>query len=248
MRPRLQCYLLLFAACAVLLCGDACAQVPADHMLPDAPSVVRRISTEPGHIVEFRSSAAVATGQLQPSFSTSLNAREKYALAYHRIVSPQMPLKAVFISGFELAAGTGPDLPTNGWGAFGKRVGYNALGISTTTFLNTAFVPALVHQDPRYFALGEGTAKARVMWAIRSEFVGVRDDGHAMPNYANLVGLALASAVANLYLPRPSTGFDHVAEGYAIKLGVGTGLNVAREFGVYDRIKAIARHSKKADQ
>lgn len=42
------------------------------------------------------------------------------------------------------------------------------------------------------------------MWAIRSEFVGIGDDGHTMPNYANLVGFALSSIVANAYTPRGS--------------------------------------------
>jgi hypothetical protein len=223
--------------------ASAVAQKPAEKVLPDAPT-----PADPGRPESVAPVIRTESKQLRPSFSTSLTAREKYALAYRRIVSPQMPLKAIFVSGFELAAHTGPDLPTNGWGPFAERVGYNALGIASTTFFNTAFVPALIHQDPRYFPLGQGPVKTRVMWAVRSEFVGLGDDGHAMPNYANLAGFALSSIVANAYTPRGSVGYEDTLNRYLIKIAVSTGMNVGREFRVFDRVKAIARHSKSADE
>lgn len=143
--------LLPFSVLLQVAIASAIAQNPAEKVLPDAPA-----PAEPARADVVTPAVSTETRQLRPSFSTSLTARQKYALAYRRIVSPQMPMKAVFVSGFELAAHMGPDLPTNGWGPFGERVGYNALGISTTTFFNTAFVPALVHQDPRFFPLGGG--------------------------------------------------------------------------------------------
>ena len=223
----------------LVLVASAAAQKPEAKALPDAPVPAEQRSFAPVTRIDSQ--------QIRPSFSKSLTVREKYALAYRRIVSPQMPMKAVFISGFELAAHTGPDIPTNGWGPFGERVGYNALSISTTTFFNTAFVPALVHQDPRYFALGEGPVRSRVVWAVRSEFVGFGDDGHAMPNYANLVGFALSSILANAYTPRSSVGYEDTVNRYLIKIGVSTGMNVGREFGVFRRVKALAHHSKSAE-
>lgn len=217
------------------------AQKPAENALPDAPA-----PAGPGSSTITSPPASTEIPQQRPSFSTSLTAREKYALAYRRIVSPQMPIKAIFISGFELAVHTGPDFATNGWGPFGQRVGYNALSISTTTFFNTAFVPALVHQDPRYFPLGEGPVKTRVMWAVRGEFVGFADDGHSMPNYANLVGFGLSSILANAYTPSGSTGYEDTLKRYLIKIGVSAGMNVGREFGVFSRVKTLAHHSKSA--
>jgi hypothetical protein len=178
-----------------------------------------------------------------PMFLPPLSPREKYALAYRRIVSVQTPLKAGFTSGFELAAGTGPAYATNGWPAFGKRFGYNTLNIATTAFFKTAFVPTLVHQDPRYVRLGEGTVKVRVLWALRSEFVGFSDDHRPMPNYGNIAGLGLAAIAANAYLPSSSVGVHGTVESYCIKLSAGTGLNVAREFAAFERLKILARHS-----
>ncbi len=156
----------------------------------------------------------------------------------------QTPLKAALDSGFEMAAGTGPDLPRNGASGFAKRMGYNGLNISTTIFFDTAFVPALVHQDPRYPVLGQGPVKTRLAWAIKHEFVAFSDDGRKMPNYGNLVGFGLASLAADAYTPRDSVGFSDTVESYLINISVSTGLNVVREFKIFDRAKAIVRHSK----
>jgi hypothetical protein len=180
----------------------------------------------------------------QPAVPARLSAHEKYGLAYRRIVSLQTPIKTAFVSGFELAAGTGPDLATNGWSAFAKRLGYNGLNLSSTIFFDTALVPALTHQDPRYPVLGHGPAKTRVAWAVKHEFVGFSDDGRPMPNYGNMVGLGLASITANAYSPEGSRGYGDTAESYLIKIAVGTGLNVVREFKLQDHLKTLMRHSK----
>jgi hypothetical protein len=239
MATKLGQTILQFTFSVFLATGIAVAQDPAEEMLPNAH--VAMPPEAPVAPVEKE------TRQLRPEFTTGMSAKDKYALAYRRIVSPQMPIKAAFVSGWEVGTGTGPDLPTNGWGPFAERVGYNAASISTTIFFTTAFVPTLFHQDPRYFPLGSGPAKARLVWAVRSEFVGFGDDGHAMPNYANMVGLALSSIAVNAFSPRGSVGYGDTVERYAIKIGVGTGLNVVREFHVFDRVRAFARHSKSAD-
>ena len=238
---RLRRRILQLTIAILLVTCVGTAQNPAEDVLPDAP-------TAPGSGAAVLPAEKKEAHPVRSQFSVGMTAKEKYGLACRRIVSLQMPLKAVFISGWEVGTGTGPDIPTNGWKPFGERVGYNAAGISTTIFFTTAFVPSMVHQDPRYFPLGEGPVKDRILWAVRSEFVGVGDDGHAMPNYANLVGLALASVAIDVFTPRDSASCGDTAERYAIKVGIGTGLNVVREFDVFRRVKAIAHHSKSAEE
>ena len=196
--------ILRFTITVSLGTGLALGQSPAEEVLPDAP-----VATSPQAIIPGEKQ----TLQVPPGFTVGMSAKEKYALAYRRIVSPQMPLKAAFVSGWEVGTGTGPDFPTNGWEPFAERFGYNAASISTTIFFNTAFVPALMHQDPRYFPLGKGPVKERIKWAVKSEFVGVGDDGHAMPNYANLVGFALSTVTVNAFSPREEIGYEDTVEG-----------------------------------
>jgi hypothetical protein len=241
MGARVRRTILQFTITISLATGIALGQNPSEETLPNAPA-----PAPPEALVA--PAEKKDTPQIRPEFTAGMSAKQKYALAYRRIVSPQMPLKAAFVSGWEVGTGTGPDFPTNGWKPFAERFGYNAASISTSIFFNTAFVPALVHQDPRYFPLGKGPVKERVKWAVKSEFVGVSDDGHAMPNYANLVGFALSAVAVNAFSPRDGIGYDDTVEGYAIKIGVSAGLNVVREFNVFERVKALARHSKSANE
>lgn len=226
---------------AALMAGMCAAQSPATKPLPDAP-VPSTIPRAGGP------EQARAKPQQGPAFSASLSVRQKYALAYRRIISLQMPLRVAFVSGWEVGTDTGPDFPTNGWPPFAERFGYNAASLSTTIFFDTAFVPAIAHQDPRYFPLGHGRVKRRIGWALRSEFVGVGDDGRPMPNYANLVGLGLSSMVIDAFTPRSSASFGDTVERYGIKLAVTAGMNVGSEFHVFNHAKALARHSRVADQ
>ena len=218
------------------------AQGQEPNLLPDAPAPRPIPHTAVQGGVTRRNAVRLPTRP--PVMLPKLSGRQKYALAYRRIVSVRTPLKAVLDSGFEMAAGTGPDLPRNGMSAFGKRVGYNGLGIATTIFFDTAFVPALVHQDPRYPVLGQGPVKTRLAWAIKREFVAFSDDGREMPNYGNLVGFGLAALTADAYTPRDSVGYGDTAESYLINIGISTGLNVVREFKMFDRVKTIVHHSK----
>jgi hypothetical protein len=152
MGARVRRNILQFTIAISLVTGIALAQSPAEETLPDAPTpATPEALVAPAEKKETR--------QTRPELTVGMSAKQKYALAYRRIVSPQMPLKAAFVSGWEVGTGTGPDFPTNGWKPFAERFGYNAAGISTTIFFNTAFVPALVHQDPRYFPLGKGPVK-----------------------------------------------------------------------------------------
>jgi hypothetical protein len=233
--------ILQFTIAISLGTGISAAQQPVEDALPEAP-------VPAGTEIAASSSQKKETRPASLQNQVGMTAKQKYGLTYRRIVSLQTPLKALFVSGWEVGTGTGPDIATNGWKPFGKRVGYNAAGIATSIFFTTGFVPALAHQDPRYFPLGKGLVKERLVWAVRSEFVGVGDDGHKMPNYANLVGLALSSVAVDAFTPRESAGFDDTVERYAIDVGLGAGLNVIREFNVFERVKAIAHHSKSAEK
>lgn len=241
MGPRLRQRILQFTITCSLVACVSVAQKPAEDVLPDAPMPTAN-EAPVAHVEKSE------TRPVRPRVPIGMTTRQKYGLAYRRIVSLQTPLKALFVSGWEIGTGTGPDFATNGWAPFGKRVGYNAGSISTTIFFNTAMVPALVHQDPRFFPLGSGRVKTRVLWAVKSEFVGFRDDGSRMPNYANLVGFALSSLIMNSFSPGENPGPGDMAKSYASKIGISAGLNVVREFKMFDRVKAIAHHSKSVEE
>ena len=140
---------------------------------------------------------------------------QKIRLAFRDIRDP------VTLIGPSLAAGVGQARNTNpGYGqglvGYGKRYGAAYGNEVASTFVGRGVVPALLHQDPRYFYKGTGSVSSRMEYAL---FYTVRikgDDGRWQPNYSAFVGDLAAGAISNSYLPASDRkGVDTVVSGAA---------------------------------
>src|SRR6266849_3915757 len=93
-----------------------------------------------------------------------------------------------------------------GWGAYGKRFGASFTDNSIGTYMTTAVFPSLLHEDPRYYQLGNGRFVHRAYHGINRLFVTRTDSGHDHFNYSESVGNAVAAAISNVYhVPTDST-------------------------------------------
>jgi hypothetical protein len=88
-----------------------------------------------------------------------------------------------------------------GWGAYGKRYGASFADNSIGTYMTTAIFPSLLHEDPRYYQLGEGGFRRRAYHAVNRLFVTRTDSGHDHFNYSESVGNAVAAGISNIYHP-----------------------------------------------
>jgi hypothetical protein len=93
-----------------------------------------------------------------------------------------------------------------------------------------AILPSLLHQDPRYFYQGTGTAGSRIRHAMLSPFISRNDNGTWGPNYSTLGGDLGSSALANLYYPSSNRGAGLVFGNFAIGTAERMGANLAQEF------------------
>jgi hypothetical protein len=186
---------------------------------------------------------------LFPTYETVVNAhetvppltvRQKFEIAYRKTFSPALPIDSLAIAGFDQATNLGPAYGQE-WGAFGKRVGYNAANFTTKSLFAFGIVPAAFHQDPRYFRLGSGSFRARMGWVLRSQVVAFSDRGTAMPNYGKLIGYAASTALSNAYMPRQSVSRGNDLEGYGIKFGASILVSTIHEFDLTRLIER--RHS-----
>src|SRR6266849_5696006 len=88
-----------------------------------------------------------------------------------------------------------------GWGAYGKRFGASFTDNSIGTYMTTAVFPSLLHEDPRYYQLGNGRFVHRAYHGINRLFVTRTDSGHDHFNYSESVGNAVAAGISNIYHP-----------------------------------------------
>jgi hypothetical protein len=113
-----------------------------------------------------------------------------------------------------------------GVAGFAKRYGADYGRVVAGTIVGAGLVPALLHQDPRYFYKGTGTIPSRIGYALFAIVRTKGDNGEWQPNYSGLLGGLAAGAISNSYLPAGSRKtVDNVIGGafqsFALR-GVGT--------------------------
>jgi Carboxypeptidase regulatory-like domain len=205
-----------------------------------------RIATERTTVDVHYDPVEVATEQLKaeekqrvfgviPNFYVSyendpapLTAKMKFNLALKVSTDPVTDAGVLIVASAKQAGDT-PNYG-QGWAAYGKRLGVTATDGFSDIMIGGAILPSLLHQDPRYFYQGTGTAGSRVRHAMFSPFVARGDNGKWQPNYSSLGGDLAASALGNLYYPRSNRGAGLVFGNFAIGTAERIGASLAQEF------------------
>lgn len=162
------------------------------------------------------------------SDTVSLTAAEKIKVAFRSAVDPVTFATAAVVAGYGEAADSDSGFP---WGAkgFGERAGAKYLDAFDGTMIGNGFLPALFHQDPRYFRLGHGSKTHRLLYAMATTVICRHDNTNRWePNYSNVIGNIASGALSNLYYPGNDSG---------IGLTIGNGMIVTAEGtlgGIFD--------------
>jgi hypothetical protein len=90
-------------------------------------------------------------------------------------------------------------------------------------------IPALGHQDPRYFRLGHGSIKHRVGYALAQIFVARMDSGKKTFNFSEWGGSAVAAGLSNFYYPGTRDVSDNVQK-MVVACATDAFANVGKEF------------------
>ena len=129
-----------------------------------------------------------------------LSAGQKFHLFFRSSIDPWPFLLAGIVSGIGQADDS---YPTWGQGmqGYAKRYGAAYSDAFIGNFFGNAVLPSLLHEDPRYFQKGTGNKFRRLLWAASSTVWCRRDKGTWGPNYANVGGNLIGSAIARAYYP-----------------------------------------------
>jgi hypothetical protein len=157
-----------------------------------------------------------------------ISAKQKITIAYKDSFDwPVYPTAALFASLYQLE----DQNPSFGQGMAGyaKRFGTAYGDQMIGNMMTEGFVPALLHQDPRYFRLGDGTKKGRLWYAATRIFVSRTDSGGRAFNISEWGGNGAAVAISNLYYPDTRTVSDN-AQKLLIACATDAFSNVLKEF------------------
>ncbi len=115
-----------------------------------------------------------------------------------------------------------------------------------SVYQGTFFFPALLHEDTRYYALGTGPAKKRLLHAVESVVVAHNYDQKPIFNLAGQAGRVGTQAVSTTYYPPGSEGFGVLAEKYAYSNLRSMIYAVVREYSPDAQAFVARRRERKA--
>lgn len=117
-----------------------------------------------------------------------------------------------------------------GMAGYGKRYGGAFADGMIGDFMTDAVFPSLLHQDPRYFRLGQGGTMHRVGYALSRTLITKGDSGARQFNYSEICGNLSAAGLSNLYYPASNRTVSATMDKFAVNVVSDAGFNVLKEF------------------
>jgi hypothetical protein len=159
-----------------------------------------------------------------------LFAKQKFKLAFRSVIDPVTIAGVGFLAGIYQAA----DVPSGyGQGAegYGKRFGAAYGDVLVGTYLGSAVLPSILHQDPRYFYQGTGSTSSRLKHALANAVVARNDRTKKFePNYSGIIGSFAAGAVSYTYTPAKDRGVGLYLTDSLVRLAESSVAGVLQEF------------------
>jgi hypothetical protein len=209
---------------------------PAPAGLPDAPTPKqdqndtaqkpdKNIFATPLGLITKRS-------YVYPELATTpgpLTSKEKFELFLDKSVSPPQILSSAAGAGISEARGTLAGYGQGGEG-FGRRFASSMASGASSHFFGTFLLPAMFHEDPRFFVRLQGGFGARAGHALRRAIVIRTDTGKETFNLPGTLGPLLAEALANAYLPASEQTAGKTFERAGIRIGFSAANNLLKEY------------------
>jgi hypothetical protein len=170
--------------------------------------------------------AAVNSNTQLPPLST----RDKFVLAAQDSVLDYSSYTwAGILAGQAMLLNSDPELGRGikGYGRYYWRTFTD--GVSGT-FFTEAIVPAITHEDPRYYTMGQGGFFRRTGYAISRAFVTKTDSGGTSFNWSEVAGNGLEAGLSNAYYPPQERGLKQTALNWGTQMESAVLNHVFQEF------------------
>ena len=169
--------------------------------------------------------AVNANTQLPP-----LSTREKFVLAARdSVVDYSSFTWAGILAGQAMLLNSDPELG-RGIAGYGRYYWRTFTDGVSGTFFTEAIVPAITHEDPRYYTMGKGGFFHRTGYAISCAFVTKTDSGGTTFNWSEVAGNGLEAALSNAYYPPEERGLSQTALNFGTQMESAVLNHVFQEF------------------
>jgi len=165
----------------------------------------------------------------QPENQGPLTPGQKYNIAWHQFWDES----AHFGNGVQAAisqAANGLPHYGQGWGAYGERYLAQEGDQFTGSMLIYGVLPHVLHEDPRYFRKGRGSALSRIAYATSRVLIARTDSGKPTFNSCQVFGQLGQASISLLYYPQQDRALHGVLVGWVVNQGYNIGWNQLKEF------------------
>ena len=160
-----------------------------------------------------------------------LTSGQKFNMFLHDAYSPLTIVAAGLNAAISQASqGRGPHGYGQGWDAYGARFGAAMANTEVSGLFQTALLPSLLHEDPRYFPARKGTFGHRFGFAVSRVVVARKDSGGHRFNFSEVVGAMLAGGASNAWATETDRTVGRTFTYIGIGLAADAGWNVVKEF------------------
>jgi hypothetical protein len=187
--------------------------------------------------VELQKQLKQRMGGIVPNFNAVLDGStipltpgQKMRAAFRSAIDPYQFGLALFTSGIGQAEDSHDTVNAQGthlgyrqgWEGYGKRFGAGFTDQFDGTIIGNGILPILLKQDARYFRMGTGSFKKRLLYSMSTTIICRGDNGKRQPNFSNVLGNIAAGGISNLYYPAADRGFGLTIEQGLLVTGEGT--------------------------
>jgi hypothetical protein len=168
---------------------------------------------------------AVSASTKLPPLST----KTKFWLATQDSFDYSSFILAGLLAGYSQAINSSPEFH-QGLAGYGRYYWHSFADEAVGNYFTEAIVPAVTHEDPRYYTLGHGGFVHRAGYAVSRLFITRTDSGGSTFNFSEISGNLMSAGVANLYYPAQERTFGKTAENWGTQIGVDGIADLLKEF------------------
>jgi hypothetical protein len=169
--------------------------------------------------------AAVSANTLLPPLSV----KGKFVLATQDSFDYTSFIWAGILAGQSMALRSYPELG-HGPAGYGRYYWRSFVDQASGAYFTEAVVPAIRHEDPRYYTLGHGGFFRRTGYALTRVVLTKMDSGGTGFNFSEIAGNGMEAGLSNLYYPPEERGFSKTAANYGAQIESAAINNLAKEF------------------
>jgi hypothetical protein len=168
--------------------------------------------------------AVSANTQLPP-----LSLKDKFWLATKDSFDYSSFITAGILAGASQANKSYPEFGQGGKG-FGRYYWHAVADQAVGNYMTEAVVPAITHEDPRYYTLGHGGFLKRTGYAVSRLLVTRTDGGGRRFNISEIVGNGAGAGISDLYYPSREHTWTKTGQKWLTQIGLDGFFNIVKEF------------------